>query len=225
MCNIAGYIGDELAAPILLEMTERQQGFAGGYSTGIATIYDGELHSAKVVGDVSTLKAETIAANLPGKIGIVHSRSRGGGGLCWAHPFLDCEKRIAYLANGDIGLFQEEWNANRIAEELIANGHTFDSKIGESPLWNPNSNELFYQSGNSIISVQIVLENGIRIGTEETIFSLPMIQNLNLPNFDYDPVADRFLIIISVFNETQKPLSFIINRFEELKRLSPVDKE
>ena len=57
MCNIAGYIGDESAAPILLEMTERQQGFAGGYSTGIATICDGELYSAKVVGDVSTLKA------------------------------------------------------------------------------------------------------------------------------------------------------------------------
>ena len=55
MCNIAGYIGDESAAPILLEMTERQQGFAGGYSTGIATICDGELHSVKVVGDVSTL--------------------------------------------------------------------------------------------------------------------------------------------------------------------------
>ena len=133
MCNIAGYIGDESAAPILFEMTERQQGFAGGYSTGIATICDGELHSAKVVGDVSTLKAETIATNLPGKIGIIHSRSRGGGGLRWAHPFLDCERRMAYLANGDIGLFQEEWNANRIAEELIASGHTFDSRIGESP--------------------------------------------------------------------------------------------
>ena len=133
MCNIAGYIGDESAAPILLKMTERQQGFADGYSTGIATICDGELHSAKVVGDVSTLKAETIAASLPGKIGIIHSRSRGGGGLSWAHPILDCEKRMAYLANGDIGLFQEEWNANRIAEDLVADGHTFDSRIGDSP--------------------------------------------------------------------------------------------
>ena len=51
----------------------------------------------------------------------------------WAHPFLDGGTQMAYLANGDIGLFQEEWNANRVAQELLANGHTFDSQMSESP--------------------------------------------------------------------------------------------
>ena len=30
MCNVAGYIGSERAAPILLDMMEKQEGFGGG---------------------------------------------------------------------------------------------------------------------------------------------------------------------------------------------------
>ena len=32
MCNIAGYVGTKRAAPILLEMMKKEEGFAGGYS-------------------------------------------------------------------------------------------------------------------------------------------------------------------------------------------------
>ena len=110
-------------------MTKRQQGFAGGYSTGIATICKGELHSVKVIGDVSTLIAETAAASLPGNVGIIHSRSRGGGGVGWAHPFVDGAKRMAYLANGDIGLFQDQWCSDRIARQLALQGHEFYSRV------------------------------------------------------------------------------------------------
>ena len=63
-CNVAGYIGNQSAAPILLEMLERQEGFAGGYYSGIATIASGKLHYAKVIGDVATLRKQTNAERL-----------------------------------------------------------------------------------------------------------------------------------------------------------------
>lgn len=117
---MSGYIGEKSAVPILIGMTERLPTFAGGYSFGMATLCEGELHSTKVVGDVATHGSETIAADLPGKIGIIHFHSRGGGCLLLAHPLLDCENGMAYLANGDIGLFREEWNSIRIAGDLQA---------------------------------------------------------------------------------------------------------
>ena len=66
MCNIAGYVGTEPAAPLLLEMIERQEGLAGGYYTGIVTLADGRLHCAKVVGDTATLRAAVRDLDLPG---------------------------------------------------------------------------------------------------------------------------------------------------------------
>ncbi len=55
MCNIAGYIGNRPAAPILIEMLRKQEWLDGGLSTGIATIHEGKLYYAKVVGDVEAL--------------------------------------------------------------------------------------------------------------------------------------------------------------------------
>ena len=44
MCNIAGYIGSKQAAPIIVEMLRKQEGWDSGYYTGIATIHDGKLY-------------------------------------------------------------------------------------------------------------------------------------------------------------------------------------
>jgi hypothetical protein len=65
---LAGYIGDKPAAPILLEMLEEQEGLAGGYYTGLATLDAGRLHFRKVVGDAARLKAETDALSLPRRV-------------------------------------------------------------------------------------------------------------------------------------------------------------
>ncbi|NLC43023.1 MAG: hypothetical protein GX783_01940, partial [Clostridiales bacterium] len=58
MCNIAGYIGKRQTAPILVEMMKRQEGFGGGYYTGITTQDEGKLHSTKVVGDIKNFLDE-----------------------------------------------------------------------------------------------------------------------------------------------------------------------
>ena len=43
MCNIAGYVGSKQAAPVLLEMLKKQEGFDSGFYTGIATIHEGKF--------------------------------------------------------------------------------------------------------------------------------------------------------------------------------------
>ena len=131
MCNVAGYLGKRPAAPALLEMLEREEGFAGGYYTGIATVADGELHCEKVVGDVATLCRETDAEKLPGTVGIAHSRSKSGGDREWAHPFVDCDERMAYIANGHAGFFEDKRRASAIATRLAAAGHRFRARVSE----------------------------------------------------------------------------------------------
>ena len=125
MCNLAGYVGDRPAAPILLDMMEWQEGFGGGFYSGIATISDGQLFHAKVIGDVKALRRETNAEGLPGEVGIVHSRSKGGGDVEWGHPFLDCSGRVAYVANGHPGLLAEGRDAEAMVKALLEEGHEF----------------------------------------------------------------------------------------------------
>ena len=78
MCTIAGYVGTKPAAPLLIEMMRKEEGIDSGFYTGIATIHEGKIHYRKVVGDLAQLLKETDAAELPGTIGIIHSRTPGG---------------------------------------------------------------------------------------------------------------------------------------------------
>jgi len=140
MCNIAGYVGTRDAAPILIEMMLREEGWAGGYQTGIATIHEGKIYYAKITGDTKRLLEHTDAAHLPGKIGIMHSRSRSGGDDLWAHPFIGTGGHTAYIANGGIGIFSKEENTaarNAIFAELESSGYHSSSrthgKIGSYP--------------------------------------------------------------------------------------------
>ena len=109
MCNIAGYVGSKQAAPILIEMMNRSEGFNGGYYTGIATISDGVIRMDKVIGDMAVLLENTDARNFPGTVGFIHSRSKSGGSVEWGHPFMGTGEKIAYIANGAAGLFKKAY--------------------------------------------------------------------------------------------------------------------
>ncbi|MBQ7090604.1 MAG: hypothetical protein IJN82_05750 [Clostridia bacterium] len=133
MCNIAGYVGTRAAAPILLEMLKREEGFDGGFYTGIATLHEGKIYYAKLTGDVDRLTALTEAAKLPGTIGIAHSRTKSGGGDEWAHPFIGGrpgEARLAYVANGSVGSFADRKPTfDLLSNELLDEGYRLDSRI------------------------------------------------------------------------------------------------
>ncbi len=130
MCNIAAYVGNDQATPILLEMIEAQEGLAGGYYTGIATIDDGRIHWAKVVGDTACLRATIDPLDLPGTIGLAHSRSNSGGDCDWAHPFIACADSLAYVANGSRGCFEQLIDDSSVARRLEADGHQFTAVGG-----------------------------------------------------------------------------------------------
>ena len=127
MCNIAGYIGPRPAAPILCEMMKRQSGFGGGYYSGIAVLGDRGLRGVKLRGDMDLLTSTTNARLHPGRVGILHSRSRSGGDGRWAHPFFSNDGRLAYVANGSAGAFRGLPNADEATCALEAKGVRFTS--------------------------------------------------------------------------------------------------
>ena len=125
MCNIAGYLGNQPAAPILLEMLRRQQPYDGDMSTGVAVIHEGKLHYRKIVGDVDTLIRETDVLSLPGTIGIAHTRPSGKKDEVAAHPFLNMEETMAVVTNGTTPTtkYCADWDA--AADLLDCSGYTF----------------------------------------------------------------------------------------------------
>lgn len=140
MCNIAGYIGKKQAAPILLDMIRRQEHYDGSAGTGIATVHNGILYSAKVVGDVETLIRETDALNFPGTIGIAHSRP-GGDIQCQMHPFLDFDKSLALVANGTF--FTTNTDEYKAVTKRFMNAHFAAGRIPDSGVPGNDPDALF----------------------------------------------------------------------------------
>lgn len=99
MCTIAGYAGKRRAAPILLEMMKKIEFIDGGCATGIATIHEGRLYYAKIQGNVDTLLRATDAYDLPGTVGIIHTRP-GADFISMTHPYLDADEKLAMVENG-----------------------------------------------------------------------------------------------------------------------------
>ena len=134
MCNIAGYVGERRAAPILLEMLRRQQPYDGDMSTGVAVIHEGKLHYRKIVGDVDTLIRETDVLSLPGTIGIAHTRPSGKKDEVAAHPFLNMEETMAVVTNGTTPTtkYCADWDA--AADLLDQNGYIVADETTKSSI-------------------------------------------------------------------------------------------
>lgn len=140
MCNIAGYAGKKQAAPILIDMIRRQENYDGSGGTGIATVHNGILYSAKVVGDVETLLRETDALNFPGTIGIAHSRP-GGNIQCQMHPFLDFDETLALVANGTFAT--TDTDEYKEISRRIMHGHFAEGRIARSAIPGNDPDALF----------------------------------------------------------------------------------
>jgi len=140
MCTIAGYAGHRHAAPILIEMMRKEEFMDGGLSTGIATIHEGKLYTRKVTGDLDELLRETDAAELPGTVGIIHSRTAGNL-VSHAHPFKSADSNLAIVLNGTLREVKSpEFYAasNAIMREFYEKGVHIDSAY-KSNKENPKS--------------------------------------------------------------------------------------
>ena len=132
MCTIAGYVGEKDAAPILIEMMKTLEGLDSGFFTGIATVHEGKLYCEKVIGDLDHLLKTTNTASLPGKIGIIHSRTGGEGSVERGHPFIARKNGtpvLAHVSNGGAGHFADKFEEiGRIAEKMLEEGYELRSK-------------------------------------------------------------------------------------------------
>ena len=134
MCIIAGYNGTKRAAPLIIEMLRKTEGIDAGCYTGIATLHEGKIHYRKLAGNLDRLLAETDAMELPGNIGIIHSRTPGESdteGVEYAHPFVtrrEGEAVAAMVLNGTAGCFKPR-RAERveITERLLREGAVIPS--------------------------------------------------------------------------------------------------
>ncbi|MEM3536763.1 MAG: glutamine--fructose-6-phosphate transaminase (isomerizing) [Candidatus Bathyarchaeia archaeon] len=124
MCGIFGCIlKDGNAAPIIHEALKRLE-YRGYDSVGEATIYEGKLYIKKDQGKIDEVHKIHNLDNLPGKIGVGHTRwaTHGAPLQVNAHPHVDCEGQIAVVHNGIIENFAE------LKMELENRGHVFKSK-------------------------------------------------------------------------------------------------
>lgn len=159
MCVIAGYSGNKRAAPILLDMLRREQFIDGGKATGIVTIHEGKLYTAKVRGDVDDLIRATDAMDFPGTCGLIHSRPAGRRAR-HAHPFLSEDRKCAAVANGTSrGIATDEWYAriNTLAEKYYQRG------VMDSAFMPPTPKKLCLSDGATFHMIEMM---AMRIGEE-----------------------------------------------------------
>lgn len=123
MCSIIGYKGNEQASSVLIEGLKKME-YRGYDSVGIATIMSGKLLTRKGVGKVAEVNKSLRLDELPGKLGIGHTRWATHGGIVDhnAHPHLACNSTIAVVHNGIIE------NYGELKEELSRSGHKFKSE-------------------------------------------------------------------------------------------------
>ena len=124
MCGIVGYVGQQEAAPILLDGLRRLE-YRGYDSAGIAVCGDGQLRVKKSRGRLQVLSDLTHdGADLPGHLGIGHTRwaTHGEPNDINAHPHVSQSGRIAVVHNGIIENYAE------LKEQLLHKGYGFRSE-------------------------------------------------------------------------------------------------
>ncbi len=143
MCGIVGYIGYKPAATILLNGLKRLE-YRGYDSAGISTIATGRLLIHKRSGKIAELEAELEKREVPGTVGIGHTRWATHGEPNWqnAHPHDDCTGKIALIHNGIIE------NYASLKTDLQARGHHFKTQTDTEVL--VHLIEEFYQSNGGL---------------------------------------------------------------------------
>ncbi|MBR6408403.1 MAG: glutamine--fructose-6-phosphate transaminase (isomerizing) [Clostridia bacterium] len=123
MCGIVGYIGNEQAAPVLIDGLSRLE-YRGYDSAGVAVFNGQRLEVVKSKGKLAVL-SDMIhgGADIKGTVGIGHTRwaTHGAPSDTNAHPHLSTSERFAVIHNGIIENYME------LKNKLISRGVSFVS--------------------------------------------------------------------------------------------------
>lgn len=119
MCGIIGYCSKgNHASSVIFEGLKRME-YRGYDSSGIAMIDGDKLAVKKGVGTLEQVNDKYKLDNMPGRVGIGHTRWATHGGVTQVntHPHCDCKNQIAVIHNGIIDNYQE------LRKDLIKRGH------------------------------------------------------------------------------------------------------
>lgn len=122
MCGIVGFVGEEKAAPILIEGLQRLE-YRGYDSAGIA-VSDDDVVVIKQKGRIANLQAEVNKENPQGTVGIGHTRwaTHGAPDKTNAHPHKSMNGVVTLVHNGIIENYIE------LKNDLISKGYEFVSQ-------------------------------------------------------------------------------------------------
>ena len=123
MCGIIGVVQNRgEVAPFIHQALKRLE-YRGYDSVGITTITQGHLHMKKDKGKIDEVHKKWNLDDLPGAIGIGHTRwaTHGIPSMYNSHPHYDCNNEIAVVHNGVIDNFLE------LRAKLKEKGHKFGS--------------------------------------------------------------------------------------------------
>ena len=150
MCGIAGYIGKQQAAPIILDGLSKLE-YRGYDSAGLA-VYDGEkINVQKAVGRLKVLENLTHGGeSMPGYVGIGHTRwaTHGAPSDVNAHPHYNKDRTIAVVHNGIIE------NYIPLRKKLLGKGYEFVSETDTEVLAQLLD---YYYKGNPLEAITKVL--------------------------------------------------------------------
>lgn len=212
MCNIAGYAGNRQAAPILLEMLRAQQPYDGDMSTGVATIHQGKLYYKKVAGDVDTFLKTFDLNELPGTLGIAHTRPGGASpsGVPM-HPNLNMEETLALVTNGTTPDTQYCPLWDEAVDLLDQNGykfiHDYPNPENKSPKLSRNGHHIGVAEARAML-VDYYLKQG-KSAPEALALTCKAFYSDNATVFIHEQFPDRIFAL-----RTTRPLQVIMEKGE-----------
>ncbi len=123
MCGIVGYIGDQLAYPIIINGLKKLE-YRGYDSAGVAVNNGKNINVYKKKGKVSDLEAFTKGKVISGTIGMGHTRwaTHGVPNDVNAHPHTSMNGKFVIIHNGIIENFAV------LKKKLVARNYTFKSE-------------------------------------------------------------------------------------------------
>ncbi len=141
MCGIVGYVGDKPALEVVLDGLRRME-YRGYDSAGVSVLGADGLQVERKQGKLARLVEHLGGRDLPGTLGIGHTRwaTHGPPTDANAHPHVDCSGDIAVVHNGTIENFEalvtdlEERGHQRRSDtdtEVVA--HLLEERYADGP--------------------------------------------------------------------------------------------